>query len=73
MPLRVYKFSEGCRKLYTAGFNIISQKESHVKFVKEMPDGKRTAIVPKHREIKTGTLKSILRQAGLSRDDFDEL
>jgi predicted RNA binding protein YcfA (HicA-like mRNA interferase family) len=30
----------------------------------------RVAIVPMHRELALGTLSSMLRQAGLSRDEF---
>jgi predicted RNA binding protein YcfA (HicA-like mRNA interferase family) len=33
----------------------------------------RTAIVPKHREVARGTLRSILRQAGISPEEFDRL
>ncbi|PJB22246.1 MAG: hypothetical protein CO114_01090 [Euryarchaeota archaeon CG_4_9_14_3_um_filter_38_12] len=33
----------------------------------------RIAIVPKHNEIAVGTLKSILRQAGLRREEFLQL
>ena len=33
----------------------------------------RVVIVPDHREIAPGTLVSILRQAGLTREEFDEL
>jgi hypothetical protein len=33
----------------------------------------RTAIVPKHREIALGTLRSVLRQAGLTPDEFEKL
>jgi predicted RNA binding protein YcfA (HicA-like mRNA interferase family) len=39
--------------------------------MKETPEGTRMAIVPKHREVKIGTLKSILRQAGLSWEEFE--
>jgi predicted RNA binding protein YcfA (HicA-like mRNA interferase family) len=46
---------------------------SHVKFVKRSADGTRTAIVPKHREVARGTLRSILRQAGISPEEFDRL
>jgi predicted RNA binding protein YcfA (HicA-like mRNA interferase family) len=51
----------------------VDQSGSHVKFAKRTSSGTRTAIVPKHREIALGTLRSILRQAGLSQDEFDEL
>ena len=30
-------------------------------------------MVPKHREIKVGTLRSILRHAGLTAEEFDIL
>ncbi|WP_242605605.1 type II toxin-antitoxin system HicA family toxin [Frankia sp. Cppng1_Ct_nod] len=33
----------------------------------------RTAIVPLHRELATGTLASILQQAGLDADEFRAL
>ena len=73
MRLRPLKFSEVRRKLEAAGFVIVSQKGSHVKFTLETPTDTRIAIVPKHREVKAGTLKSVLRQAGLSWEEFDRL
>ncbi|HZI19458.1 MAG TPA: type II toxin-antitoxin system HicA family toxin [Pyrinomonadaceae bacterium] len=36
-------------------------------------EGTRTAVVPKHREVAPGTLRSILRQAGSSVEEFDAL
>ena len=51
----------------------MSQKGSHVKFAKSDGESVRTAIVPRHREIAIGTLRSIIRQAGLTPDEFDEL
>ena len=53
-----------------AGFDKISQRGSHVKLRNA---GGRTAIVPLHRELAPGTLRSVLRQAGLSTDEFVEL
>lgn len=72
-PLRSIPFREVKRKLEAAGFSIISQKGSHVKFVKDTDNELRTVIVPHHREIVMGTLRSILRQAGLSPEEFEEL
>ncbi|MDP3730924.1 MAG: type II toxin-antitoxin system HicA family toxin [bacterium] len=49
------------------GFVFISQKGSHAKF----KHGRYSVIIPMGRkEIPFGTLKSILRQANLSEDDF---
>lgn len=73
MPLRPLPYREVKRKLEAAGFVEHSQKGSHVKFVQSGPDGIRTAIVPRHREIATGTLRSILRQAALSTEEFERL
>ncbi len=36
-------------------------------------EGILTAIVPKHREVPAGTLRSILAQAHLSAKEFEEL
>ena len=51
----------------------VSQRGSHVKFARETDAGVRTAIVPRHREIAVGTLRSILRQAGLTHAEFEQL
>jgi len=49
------------------GFIFVSQKGSHQKYRK----GDKTVIVPAPRkEIPVGTLRSIIRQSGLMRDDF---
>ncbi|MBN3874104.1 type II toxin-antitoxin system HicA family toxin [Nostoc sp. JL33] len=36
-------------------------------------EGSRTAIAPRHREITIGTLGSILRQAGITVEEFEVL
>ena len=61
------------RKLRAAGFVEVSQKGSHVKFVKRDEYGVRSTMVPRHREVVVGTLRSILRQTGLTPDEFEEL
>ena len=73
MPLRPLAYREVRRKLLAAGFAEVSRKGNHVKFVKTTSEGTRTAIVPDHREVAVGTLRSILRQAGLAPDEFDTL
>jgi predicted RNA binding protein YcfA (HicA-like mRNA interferase family) len=66
-------FREVKRRLEAAGFSAVSQTGSHVKFAKTTAKGTRTATVPKHREVAAGTLRSILRQAGLSENEFESL
>ncbi len=73
MSLKTLSFREVKRRLEAVGFVQISQKGSHVKFARLETTGMRTTIVPQHREISKGTLRSILRQAGLSVDDFEAL
>lgn len=73
MPLRPLQYREVRRKLVAAGFAEVSQKGNHIKFAKETPEGVRTATVPRHREVTVGTLRSIIRQAGLEADEFERL
>jgi len=72
-PLKSLPYREVKRKLEAAGFIQVSQKGSHIKFLQRTEQGIRTAIVPKHREITLGTLRSILKQAGLSPAEFEKL
>jgi len=73
MPLRALPFREVKRKLEAAGFSEVSHKGSHVKFAKKTSQGTYTAVVPHHREVPVGTLRSILRQAGIEPDEFERL
>jgi predicted RNA binding protein YcfA (HicA-like mRNA interferase family) len=71
--MKPLSFREVMRKLEAAGFLTVSQKGSHVKLLQVTPEGSRTVIVPRHREVSPGTLRSILRQADLSIEEFEEL
>ena len=73
MPLRSLPFREVRRRLLAAGWVEVGATGSHVKFAKRSAAGTRTPIVPKHREVARGTLRSILRQAGIRAEDFDRL
>ena len=56
-----------------AGWVEVGATGSHVKFAQLSAGGTHTAKVPKHREIALGTLRSILRQAGISPEAFERL
>jgi predicted RNA binding protein YcfA (HicA-like mRNA interferase family) len=73
VPLRPLPYREVKRKLEAAGFVQVSVKGSHVKFARQTAAGIYTAIVPRQREVTVGTLRSILRQAGLSVEEFEAL
>lgn len=53
--------------LRKGGFEQVSQRGSHVKLRAE--DG-RVVIVPMHRELAVGTLRSVIRQSGFSVEEF---
>ena len=48
------------------GFCIARQKGSHVVLRKD----DKGCVIPKHKALAVGTLKSAIRQAGISADDF---
>ena len=67
MPKR-YSTAEVLRALLRAGFRQVSQRGSHIK----LTDGEHVVIVPAgRREIRPGTLNSILNQSGLSKEHFE--
>jgi len=65
MPrLKVLSGKEVIKILSRFGFTIISQKGSHVKLRRILPDGtKQSLTIPLHEELDKGTLKAIYRQA----------
>ena len=67
--MRTYSAREVLAALRRAGFEQVSQRGSHVKLRNAAG---RTVIVPDHREIMRGTMRSILRQADLTPDEFDK-
>jgi len=71
--LKPQSFREIKRRLESGGFVETSQKGSHVKFVRTSGKVVDTAIVPRKPEVPVGTLRSILSQAHISPDDWDEL
>lgn len=58
------------KALSKLGFEARRQKGSHVIMIKETAKGKFGCTVPMHKEIKQGTLKSILGQAKVSEEKF---
>jgi len=54
------------RALERLGFVVVRQRGSHV----VLRRGAVGCVVPNHRELKTGTLAGVLKQAGVSVDEF---
>jgi predicted RNA binding protein YcfA (HicA-like mRNA interferase family) len=62
---------ECVKVLEKIGFVVERQRGSHIILVREEP---RTPVsVPEHKELDRGTLRAIIRQVGLSVDEFVEL
>ncbi len=49
--------------LESFGFQIHSQKGSHIKLVKKTSFQKQVLTIPNHKELKKGTVKAIFNQA----------
>ncbi|NLF41664.1 MAG: type II toxin-antitoxin system HicA family toxin [Bacteroidales bacterium] len=58
------------------GFEVVSQKGSHVKLKRFIDNKSQTLTIPNHKEIDTGTLRAIFNQASqyidpeILRNDF---
>ena len=63
---------EVIRSLERLGFEQIRQTGSHVVMKKETEEGEIGCVVPLHRELKVGTLSSILTQAQVSIEEFTD-
>ena len=70
--LPVLSGRELIRAMERAGYKFDRQKGSHIVLRHDDPPYRRLTI-PDHREIKKGTLRAILRHAGLTLEEFAEL
>lgn len=61
---------ETVKALSKTGFTVVGRKGSHVRLKRQRGKEVLIVIVPMHDELARGTLKSILRQANLTVDDF---
>ena len=66
--LPVVSGRECVKALERAGFVVRRQTGSHIVLTRESPFAQ--LIVPDHRELKRGTLRRIIRDAGLTVEEF---
>lgn len=52
------------------GFTQVRQRGSHVVLRKKTPEGHCGCVVPLHPELAIGTLRGILKQAGITVEEF---
>lgn len=69
--LPVVSGAECVKALEQIGFAVDRQRGSHIVLVREDP--RITVSIPNHKELDRGTLRAIIRQVGLSVDEFIEL
>lgn len=69
--LRVLSGVEVCRILADHDFKQVRRRGSHIIMQKTTGQSTITVPVPDHREIRFGTLKSIIRQSGVESIFFE--
>ena len=69
--LRLCSGAEAIQKFRRAGWTVLRQRGSHVMMVK--PGYEYTLSIPQHEELGPGLLRKLIRQAGLSADQFNDL
>lgn len=71
--LRRVSGQEAIQALKQLGFRQARQRGSHVVLKKQISEGEVVGCaVPLHRELAIGTLRGILRQAGVTSQEFME-
>ena len=63
------KPKEFIRRLERSGFLFHHQTGSHV--ILKGPEGRRISVPKHNREMKRGTLADLIKQAGLTQEEFD--
>ena len=63
---------EVVKALRTAGYEQDRQRGSHI-IVRQLAYPHRRITVPDHKEIAKGTLRAIIREAGLTVEEFNAL
>ena len=69
--LPVVSVRQCVKALERAGFYVKRRKGSHIMLRRDDPA--TTLVVPDHKELDRGTLRAIIRQAGLGVDEFVQL
>jgi predicted RNA binding protein YcfA (HicA-like mRNA interferase family) len=69
--LSVLSGKDVCKILERHGFIEITRRGSHIAMQKRTPESTVTIPVPDHKELRSGTLMSIIRQSGLPRSEFE--
>jgi predicted RNA binding protein YcfA (HicA-like mRNA interferase family) len=69
--LGIFSGRELCAILQRFGFEEIRQRGSHIVMQQKSASGTVTVPVPDHKELRIGTLQSIIRQSGIAKSEFE--
>jgi predicted RNA binding protein YcfA (HicA-like mRNA interferase family) len=69
--LKLVSGAEAVKKFQSAGWTAVRQKGSHVMLTK--PGYQWTLSVPQHDELGPGLLRKLIKQAGLTIEEFNNL
>jgi len=69
--LRILSGKDVCSILAQHGFQEVRRRGSHVVMQKKLPQTTITVPVPDHKEIRIGTLQSIIRQSSIPKTEFE--
>ncbi|PYV31916.1 MAG: hypothetical protein DMG22_15135 [Acidobacteria bacterium] len=69
--LRVLSGKEACAVVPRHSFVEGRRRGSHIVMQKKMPEGTVTVPIPDHKELRIGTLQSIIRMSGVPRSEFE--
>ena len=70
MKLPLVSGNDVLKLLQKEGFIVVRQRGSHVSLHKKIDNKTMLVVVPMKNEIKKGTLLSIIKQAGMTREEF---
>ncbi len=71
--LPVVSGRETVRALERVGYELVRQRGSHFRLRHPTDPNRKPVTVPDHAELKSGTLRAILRDASVTADLFREL
>jgi len=69
--MKTFSGKDVCKVLEKHGFELIRQRGSHMIMQKKIAKSTITVPVPDHKELRAGTLRSIIRQSGVLKQEFD--
>ena len=72
MKLPVISGTEAVKALRKIGYEFDEQEGSHIIVRHQHPPHRRLSI-PNHKELAKGTLRALIRQAGLTVEEFQRL